>query len=61
LREGDEIVHALLAAMASSVSYKTLQRTVHIHPTVSEFIPMLLASLRPLCADAQPDAARAAA
>jgi pyruvate/2-oxoglutarate dehydrogenase complex dihydrolipoamide dehydrogenase (E3) component len=46
--EGDEIVHSLLDAMAGDVSYKTLQRAVHIHPTVSELIPTLLGNLVPL-------------
>jgi pyruvate/2-oxoglutarate dehydrogenase complex dihydrolipoamide dehydrogenase (E3) component len=46
--EGDEIVHLLLAAMAGDLSYKVIERAVHIHPTVSELIPTLLESLRPL-------------
>jgi len=43
--EGDEIVHALLAAMAAGASYKVIQRSVPIHPTVSELIPTLLGKL----------------
>ena len=43
--EGDEIVHALLDHMAADVSYKVIQRAVHIHPTVSELIPTLLGQL----------------
>jgi len=46
--EGDEIVHSLLDAMAADVSYKTIERAVHIHPTVSELIPTLLGELKPL-------------
>ncbi|MEO8059119.1 MAG: FAD-containing oxidoreductase [Burkholderiales bacterium] len=46
--EADEVVHLLLDAMAAGVSYKVLQRTVHTHPTVSELIPTLLGSLKPL-------------
>jgi len=46
--EGDEIVHSLLDAMAGDVSYKTIERAVHIHPTVSELIPTLLGELKPL-------------
>jgi len=46
--EGDEIVHAVLDAMAGDVSYRVLQRAVHIHPTVSELIPTLLGQLVPL-------------
>jgi pyruvate/2-oxoglutarate dehydrogenase complex dihydrolipoamide dehydrogenase (E3) component len=46
--DGDEIVHLLLAAMAGKLSYKVIERSVHIHPTVSELIPTLLESLAPL-------------
>ena len=46
--EGDEIVHILLAAMAGNLSYKVIERAVHIHPTVSELIPTLLGQLVPL-------------
>ena len=38
----------LLAAMAGKLSYKVIERAVHIHPTVSELIPTLLESLAPL-------------
>ena len=41
----------ITAAMAADVPYTTLQRTVLIHPTVSELIPTLLGSLAPLPAD----------
>jgi len=46
--EGDEIVHSLLALMYAGASYKVMQRAVHIHPTVSELLPTLLANLSPL-------------
>ena len=46
--EGDEVVHTLLDAMAGNLSYRVLQRAMHIHPTVSEFIPTLLGQLVPL-------------
>jgi pyruvate/2-oxoglutarate dehydrogenase complex dihydrolipoamide dehydrogenase (E3) component len=46
--EGDEVVHLLLDAMAADVSYKVIQRAMHIHPTVSELIPTLLGTLKPL-------------
>ena len=48
---GDEAVQCITAAMAADVPYTTLQRTVLIHPTVSELIPTLLGSLAPLPAD----------
>ena len=50
--EGDEVVHSLLDLMYAGVSYKVMQRAVHIHPTVSELLPTLLGSLRPLADDA---------
>ncbi|WP_375450106.1 FAD-containing oxidoreductase [uncultured Devosia sp.] len=45
---GDEVVHALLQLMAGDLPYTVMQHTVHIHPTVSELIPTLLADLKPL-------------
>ncbi|MDQ0466872.1 pyruvate/2-oxoglutarate dehydrogenase complex dihydrolipoamide dehydrogenase (E3) component [Caulobacter ginsengisoli] len=46
--EGDEIVHSLLDVMAADAPYTVIQRSVHIHPTVSELIPTLLGQLKPL-------------
>ena len=46
--EGDEVVHACLDAMYARAPYKVIQRAVHIHPTVSEFLPVLLGELKPL-------------
>ena len=46
--EGDEVVHSLLDVMAADAPYTVIQRCMHIHPTVSELIPTLLASLKPL-------------
>src|SRR5205085_4524773 len=43
--EADEVVHTLLDAMAADVSYRVIERAVHIHPTVSELIPTLLGQL----------------
>jgi pyruvate/2-oxoglutarate dehydrogenase complex dihydrolipoamide dehydrogenase (E3) component len=45
---GDEAVHALLDVMYAKQPYTVISRAVHIHPTVSELIPTLLQSLRPL-------------
>ena len=42
---GDEAVHGILDTMAADVPYKTLRRTDHIHPTVSELIPTVLGEL----------------
>jgi len=38
--------------MYAKASYKILQRAMHIHPTVAEFIPTLLNDLKPLWASA---------
>jgi pyruvate/2-oxoglutarate dehydrogenase complex dihydrolipoamide dehydrogenase (E3) component len=46
--EADEVVHELLLAMHAGLTYRQLQRLVHIHPTVSELLPTLFATLRPL-------------
>jgi len=45
---GDEVVHCVLDVMYAKASYKVLQRAMHIHPTVAEFIPTMLDDLRPL-------------
>lgn len=42
---GDEVIHGLLDVMQTGVSYQTLKRTMHIHPTVSELIPTVLGAL----------------
>jgi pyruvate/2-oxoglutarate dehydrogenase complex dihydrolipoamide dehydrogenase (E3) component len=44
----DEIVHSLLDVMYARGPYTTIQRAMHIHPTVSELIPTLLGDLKPL-------------
>jgi pyruvate/2-oxoglutarate dehydrogenase complex dihydrolipoamide dehydrogenase (E3) component len=50
--EGDEAIHAILDTMYAKADYRTLQRAVHIHPTVSELIPTMLGQLKPLSPDA---------
>ena len=45
---GDEAIHCVLDAMYAKAPYTVLQRAMHIHPTVAEFIPTLLQSLEPL-------------
>jgi pyruvate/2-oxoglutarate dehydrogenase complex dihydrolipoamide dehydrogenase (E3) component len=44
---GDEAIHAVLDSMAAGATYTSLQRTMHIHPTVAELIPTLLGELKP--------------
>lgn len=45
---GDEVVHTILDMMYAKAPYTVMQRAVHIHPTVAEFLPTLLGDLRPL-------------
>ena len=45
---GDEVIHCILDVMYAKAPYTVLQRAMHIHPTVSEFIPTMLEDLRPL-------------
>ncbi len=45
---GDEAVHAFLDVMAAGAPYTIIQRTMHIHPTVAEYLPTLLEDLKPL-------------
>jgi pyruvate/2-oxoglutarate dehydrogenase complex dihydrolipoamide dehydrogenase (E3) component len=44
----DEVIHCILDVMYAKAPYTVLQRAMHIHPTVSEFIPVMLGDLRPL-------------
>ena len=44
---GDEIVHSILDVMYADAPYTVIQRAVHIHPTVAELIPTMLAELKP--------------
>jgi pyruvate/2-oxoglutarate dehydrogenase complex dihydrolipoamide dehydrogenase (E3) component len=46
--EGDEAIHTFVDIMNADAPYTTLQRAMHIHPTVSELIPTLLGNLKPL-------------
>jgi pyruvate/2-oxoglutarate dehydrogenase complex dihydrolipoamide dehydrogenase (E3) component len=45
--EGDEVIHCILDTMYAKAPYTTLQRAMHIHPTVSELIPTMLGELKP--------------
>ncbi len=45
---GDEVVHSILDVMYADAPYTVIQRAVHIHPTVTELIPTMLADLKPL-------------
>jgi pyruvate/2-oxoglutarate dehydrogenase complex dihydrolipoamide dehydrogenase (E3) component len=56
---GDEVIHCVLDVMYSKAPYTTLQRAMHIHPTVAELVPTILGELRPLV-DARAGAGSAA-
>ncbi|MFZ5673104.1 MAG: FAD-containing oxidoreductase [Pseudomonadota bacterium] len=45
---GDEVIHAITDLMYAKAPYTVMQRAMHIHPTVAEFLPTLLGDLRPL-------------
>jgi pyruvate/2-oxoglutarate dehydrogenase complex dihydrolipoamide dehydrogenase (E3) component len=44
---GDEVVQVLLDIMYAKAPYTVIQRAVHIHPTVTEFLPTVLSKLKP--------------
>ncbi len=44
---GDEAIHSVLDTMTYGGSAATLSHTMHIHPTVSELIPTIAATLMP--------------
>ena len=46
--EGDEVMHAIADLMYARAPCTIMQRAVHAHPTVSELLPTLLGSLKPL-------------
>ena len=45
---GDEAIHCVLDVMYARAPYTVLTRAMHIHPTVAEFIPVILNDLAPL-------------
>ncbi|HJR76475.1 MAG TPA: FAD-containing oxidoreductase [Nitrospiraceae bacterium] len=42
---GDEVIHILLDMMYAKAPYTTIQRAMHIHPTVAEYLPTVLSKL----------------
>jgi pyruvate/2-oxoglutarate dehydrogenase complex dihydrolipoamide dehydrogenase (E3) component len=46
--EGDEVIHCVLHIMYAKAPYTVIQRAMHIHPTVSEFVPTMMDKLKPL-------------
>jgi pyruvate/2-oxoglutarate dehydrogenase complex dihydrolipoamide dehydrogenase (E3) component len=45
---GDEVIHCILDLMYAKAPYTVMQHAMHIHPTVSEFIPLMMDDLKPL-------------
>ena len=45
---GDEVIHVLLDVMYAKAPYTLVQRAMHIHPTVAEFLPTVLSNLQPV-------------
>ncbi len=43
---GDEAIHGIIDVMSADLPYTSIQRSVHIHPTVSELIPTLLGDIQ---------------
>jgi pyruvate/2-oxoglutarate dehydrogenase complex dihydrolipoamide dehydrogenase (E3) component len=44
---GDEAIHGVIDVMNAGAPYDVLERSVGIHPTVSELIPTVLGEMRP--------------
>ncbi len=44
---GDEVIHVLLDVMYAKAPCTVVQRALHIHPTVAEFLPTVLSKLEP--------------
>jgi len=45
---GDEVIHTVLDLMYAKAPYTVMARAMHIHPTVTEFLPTMLGELRDL-------------
>jgi pyruvate/2-oxoglutarate dehydrogenase complex dihydrolipoamide dehydrogenase (E3) component len=45
---GDEVIHVLLDVMYAKAPYTVIQRAMHIHPTVAEYLPTILSKLEPV-------------
>jgi len=45
---GDEVIHSIIDLMYAKAPYTVMERAMHIHPTVSEFLPTMMQDLKPL-------------
>ena len=43
---GDEVIHTVLDVMYARAPYTLIQRAMHIHPTVSEYLPTVMGDLK---------------
>ena len=46
--EADEAIHCIIDVMTAQAPFTAITHVVHIHPTVSEFIPTVLGEMQPL-------------
>ncbi len=44
----DEIVHTILDMMYARQPYTVIERAMHMHPTVSEYLPIIFGERKPL-------------
>jgi pyruvate/2-oxoglutarate dehydrogenase complex dihydrolipoamide dehydrogenase (E3) component len=44
---GDEVIHVLLDVVYAKAPYTVIKCAMHIHPTVAEYLPIILAKLGP--------------
>ena len=42
-----EVIDSLLDMMYAKAPYTVIQRAMHIHPTVAEYLPIIVARLEP--------------
>jgi hypothetical protein len=42
---GDEVIYVLLDVMYARAPYTVIQRAMHIHPTVAEYLPTVFGEL----------------
>jgi pyruvate/2-oxoglutarate dehydrogenase complex dihydrolipoamide dehydrogenase (E3) component len=45
---GDEVIHCIIDLMYAKAPYTVMERAMHVHPTVSEFLPTMMQDFRPL-------------
>ena len=48
IMQGDDVIQVVSNFMVTGASYKIMQETLPIHPTISEYFPTWLGMLKPL-------------